>query len=35
MLVTDWSILYVIIALFTVVLGVGMVVWGVICVCLR
>ena len=34
-LVTDWSILYVIIVLFTGVLGAGMVVWGVLCICQR
>ena len=33
--VLDWSILYVIIVLFTSVLGIGVIVWGIFCVCRR
>jgi len=33
--VVDWSILYVIIVLFTSVLGTGVIVWGIICICRR
>jgi len=34
-MVADWSVLYVIIVLFTSVLGSGLVVWTIVCLCRR